>query len=702
MDSSSAPPPVVLKHSGARRGAAREEANMSTEVVIDGLHLTVEQVVEVARGRARVRLASAARARVERCRAVVDTLLESGTKVYGLTTGFGSKRDVFIDRSEVRQLQRNLIMSHACGVGRPLDEDQARATMLLRAHTLARGVSGVRPVVIEALLYMLNAGIYPYIPCKGSLGASGDLAPLSHLGLVLMGHPAGKVYGQLSNTANSRGFHTVEEPDTRTFVSSTPELLRQRFGFEPLELEAKEGLAINNGTQMMSAIGCLTLYDTERLVRSAEIACALSIEAMQGITAALDARLHDVRPYVGQIESAANLRKLVEGSEILAYSLNTALIERAQRHLDEAMAHLGAEGSHDATAVREGIGEVVQSLRQLRADPARVVDELAQQSASRSTPSHRAAQNAAFRQALSPMKAALQAMYRELLSIALSDEAVKSREACTQALDALEKAVPNQPRVQDDYSTRCMPQVAGAVRTVLAHVRENLTVEINSATDNPLIFPPEAPLELPIESYRAGLTVGACVDAVTSGGNFHGEVIAFLMDYLALGAAEIGNISERRTAHITDGNLNNGLPSLLIWKSGLNSGFMIPQYTAASLVSENKVLTHPASTDSIPSCENTEDHVSMGSIAARKARAILENVEYVVGIELLNAFQALQFRRPFRPGPAARSVCSALEQAGILPVEEDRPLYEDMEMACRLVRQGVVLRAAESAVGPLH
>lgn len=679
----------------------------SADVVIDGLHLSIEQVVQVARYRARVRLCPLARRRVERCRAVIDTLVASGTKVYGLTTGFGSKRDVFIEAAEVRQLQKNLIMSHAVGVGRPLDEDQARATMLLRANTLARGNSGVRTDVIDAILHLLNRDVYPSIPCKGSLGASGDLAPLSHLGLVLIGHPSGRVYeGELPQT-NSRGLGTVEGPDTRQFASSHSDYLRERFGFEALELEAKEGLAINNGTQMMCGIGVLTLYDTERLLRTAEVACAMSLEGLKGITAAYSERLHEVRPYDGQRASARNLRALVEGSEILEYALNMALVTSARRLLDDARAHLDLESGLDTGRLQVELARVSRSLQALSDDPYQVwrqADADLRQADTTPVVDEKLHQIRAFRHALAPIKAALHLLYRDLLLMPLSEETVKSREACTRALDALEKAVPNQPRVQDDYSTRCMPQVAGAVRQVVEHVRANLEIEINAATDNPLIFPPEAPdgsPDIDLEAYRATLDVKSCVDAVTSGGNFHGQIIAFSMDYLALGAAELGSISERRTAHLTDGHLNNGLPSLLIWRSGLNSGFMIPQYTAASLVSENKVLAHPASVDSIPSCENTEDHVSMGSIAARKAREILENVEYVVAIEVLNAYQALQFRRPFQPSPATRAVVQALEDAGITPLEEDRVLYEDMNLVCELLRTGRILRAAESVVGRL-
>lgn len=676
--------------------------NLET-VIINGHDLTVEQVVAVARYRARVELDPAARARVERCRAVVDRLLESETKVYGLTTGFGSKRDVFIGRSEVQQLQRNLVMSHACGVGRPLDEDQARATMLLRANTLALGVSGVRPDVIDIVLNMLNEGVFPYIPCQGSLGASGDLAPLSHLGLVIMGHPAGRIFKNKQRRSNSRGHRTVESPNAEAFESSTRERLLDRFGIEALELEAKEGLAINNGTQMMTGIGVLTLYDAEHLVRTAEIACAASVEAIKSIVAAYDERLHAVRPYPGQVRSAANLRRLTADSTILQQSLNMALVASARRLLEEARGHLERDTEVDVSAPIEAIDRVRDLATELVRCPETALETQLQALDASKWPDSTERQRHIFawRFVLAPMKRGAEDAYRQLLALDLGEESVKSRESVTRALDALERAVPNQPRVQDDYSTRCMPQVAGAVRTVISQCREALTVEMNAATDNPLIFPPELD-ERRLEDYRAKLTVPACVEAVTSGGNFHGEPVAFQMDFLAIGIAELGNISERRTAHLTDGNLNNGLPSLLIWKSGLNSGFMIPQYTAASLVSENKVLSHPASVDSIPSCENTEDHVSMGSIAARKARTILENVEWVVAIELLNAYQALHFRRPLTPGPATQALVRELAAHGVELVEEDRPLYEDMDKVCRLVRTGRILAAVETAVGPLE
>jgi histidine ammonia-lyase len=671
---------------------------------IDGLSLTTADVVAVARERVQVRLADSARRRVERCRAVVDKLVESETKVYGLTTGFGSKRDVFIQRSEVLILQENLIVSHACGVGRPLSEDQARATMLLRAHTLARGVSGVRPELIDAVLAMLNAGIYPYIPCKGSLGASGDLAPLSHLALVIMGHPAGKVYSEKNREVNSRGHQTVEEPWVNLFVPSTSEYLKENFQVDPVVLQAKEGLALNNGTQMMSAIGVLTLHDAERLVQNAEIACAASLESIKGVRDAYDARLQEARPFPGQIASASNLRRLLEGSEILSYEFNMAQLARALRSIDEDMETLSAERNEK---VRDALGRVDdcrQILERIRQQPAAVLksgtESLSEKERSRWT--ERQLQLRVFRLALAPAQEALQDAYRMLLDMDLDEGGLASREAIMETLNALEKAVPAHPRVQDNYSMRCMPQVAGSVRQGLAHVRTNLEIEINSATDNPLIFPPDPRSEdEPIESYAARLSIPDCVRSVSSGGNFHGEIIALSMDYLAMGIAEIGNISERRTAQMTDGHLNNGLPSLLIWKSGLNSGFMIPQYTAASIVSENKLLTHPASTDSIPSCENTEDHVSMGAIAARKAREILDNVEQLVAIEFLNAHQALCFRAPLKPGVAVSEMIRVLRDAGVTPVEEDRPLYMDMETVCQLVRRGEILMRVEASIGEL-
>jgi len=680
-------------------------ATASGIVEIDGESLSIEDVVAVARHRVKVRLSSAAKKKMDRCRAVVDLLVESETKVYGLTTGFGSKRDVFIERDEVLELQRNLIMSHAAGVGRPMDEDQARATMLLRANTLAKGVSGVRVEVVETVLAMLNAGVYPYIPEKGSLGASGDLAPLSHLALVLMGHPAGKIYSQVSEEVNTRGFLTIEEPSKSLFEPSTPERLMERFGVEPVVLQAKEGLALNNGTQLMSAIGVLTLADAESLVQTAEIACAASIESIKGVSDAFHERLHAVRPFPGQMNSAENLRRLLEGSDILTRALNMAQVTRAIRLLGEGLESLQQEKDDsylaDASAAFE---EAKAALSTIQGDPELVLREqlglLTDQQ--RNSLTLRQQQLRAFRQALSPIQETLQAGYRVLLEADLPEEVLPSREAATQALDALEAAVPKYPRVQDNYSTRCMPQVAGAVRQILSHARTNLSIEINSATDNPLIFPPSPQSEdESIESYRSRLTVPECVNSVSSGGNFHGEIVAVTMDYLSMGIAELGNISERRTAQMTDGHLNNGLPSLLIWKSGLNSGFMIPQYTAASLVSENKTLAHPACVDSIPSCENTEDHVSMGCISARKARRILENVEYVVAIELLNAFQALHFRWPFVPGPATQSVFSSLREAGVTLMEEDRPLYPDVELVCHLLRRGTILEQVQEVVGEL-
>ena len=669
------------------------------EVVIDGLSLTIEEVVAVARRRVPVRLSDGAIQRVQQCRAVVDRLVESETKVYGLTTGFGSKRDVFIEKAEVRQLQRNLIMSHAVGVGKPLPEDQARATMLLRANTLARGVSGIRVELLQVILDMLNAGVYPFIPEKGSLGASGDLAPLSHLALVIMGHPAGKVYAGSAVTANSRGEDTVEEPWLERFIPSTPETLREQFRVTPLELEAKEGLALNNGTQMMTAIGVLTLFDSEKLIRLAEVACAASVEALKGVTAAFDSRLHEVRPFPGQIASARNLRQLIQGSAILKNELNMAQVTRAIRFLEEGLESLNGNAPEN---VREQLQAAVDGLGEVQRTPEhRLEEEIAKlppDFIQRKTTRH--VQLAAYRGALRASQVSIEEAYRELLGTSEEEERSRARDCIARALLALESAVPNQPRVQDNYSIRCMPQVAGAVRQTLDHVREGLALEINAATDNPLIFaPPFASDSETLSQYKSRLTVRECVQAVSSGGNFHGEPVAFLMDYLALGIAELGSISERRTAQMTDGNLNNGLPSLLIWKSGLNSGFMIPQYTAASLVSENKGLTHPASSDSIPSCENTEDHVSMGGIAARKARDILENVEYIIAIEILNAFQGLFFREPFRPGPATEALVGCLSSAGLTRVEEDRPLHEDMNRVFQLLRQGDLLESVESALG---
>lgn len=665
---------------------------MENTVELNGTDLTLQDVLAVARGGASARLSQDAIARMHRSRAVVDRLLEEKIKVYGLTTGFGSKKNVFIDPSETQELQRNLIRSHSCGVGDPLPEDVTRATILLRANTLARGISGIRVSVVEAFLRLLELNIYPFIPNKGSLGASGDLAPLSHLALVVTGDPLGKIYDPNARDRSSGVWSTradvLERPDPAHFVPSTPERLRS-LGFEPVVLEAKEGLALNNGTQMMNAIGLLTVADVRALIQASEGACAMSFEALSGVKRAFDPMLHAARPHPGQQESAAALRAYTEGSQILRLPVNMAYINACLRALDAALFHIDQSEQVLAETIAENLRSARTLLTALQENPEAPLQglnddpELGLQS---------------YRTTLEPAKRELLRIYRSLLSSTLPPEIQQAQADLAQALQSLEKAVPAMLPVQDSYSLRCAPQVIGAARQALDHVTGVLLTEANSATDNPLIFPPTEDAQgnaLPIddlEAYKKALTAPLCRRSVCSGGNFHGEPVALVMDYLACGISEIANISERRVAQMIDGNLNQGLPSLLVHSAGLNSGFMIPQYTAASLVSENKTLAHPASVDSIPSCENTEDHVSMGTIGARKARQILLNAEHVVAIELLTAFQALHFHAPLHRGAAATALTQLFLNQGITFVEEDRPLYPDMEAVTSLIRNREIAR----------
>jgi histidine ammonia-lyase len=464
-------------------------------VLLDGEMLKIEDVVAVARQGADVELTAEARSRVLRSRAAVERLLAEGQVVYGVTTGFGHFKDQLIPPDQVAQLQRNLLRSHAVGVGEPLAAEVVRAMMLIRANTLAKGYSGVREETIDALLGLLRAGVHPVIPAQGSLGASGDLAPLAHLALVLIGE--GEAFYQ----------------DQR-FPGN---VALERAGQPPLTLGAKEGLALLNGTTQMAATGALVTYDAENLIEVADIAGALSLEALEGVTTPFDPRLHAVRPHPRQVDCAAHMRQLLAGSELVR-----------------------AEGS----------------------DP---------------------------------------------------------------------------QRVQDAYSLRCIPQVHGAVRDAVLYARWVVEIELNAASDNPLIF------------WEADQPVAL------SGGNFHGELVALAMDYLAMALTELGNISERRLNRLIDEDINDGLlPPFLIKHGGLNSGFMLTQYTAAALASENKVLAHPASADTIPTSANTEDHVSMGATAARKAQQVVKNVENILAIELLAAAQAIDFRRE-RAGRALHS-----------------------------------------------
>ena len=526
-------------------------------VTLTGSDLTIADIEAVARRGASVALDPGARERMQTARDVIEGLVADGAVVYGVTTGFGDLASTFIDPAQAGRLQENLLMSHAAGVGAPFPTEIVRAMLLLRANTLALGHSGVRPLVVDRLLAFLEAGVHPVVPEQGSLGASGDLAPLAHLALSLIGRGHVEFRGQVM-----------------------PGLLALReVGLEPLTLGAKEGLALLNGTQMMGAIGALLLADADRLMRTASVAAAMSVEALLGTDVAFAAAYQAARPHPGQVAVAAELRHLLRDS--------------------------GLQRGHHGSV----------------------------------------------------------------------------------------------HKVQDPYSLRCVPQVHGAVRDALDHLRRVLAIELNAATDNPLVFPAGG-----VTGVDTAATGGG---RVINGGNFHGEPIALALDFAKLALAELGSISERRTALLVDGRLNGGLPPFLAPSSGVESGMMIYQYTAAALASEHKVLAHPASVDSIPTSANQEDHVSMGSIAARHARAVLTGVERILAIELIVAAQALDLRVALlaagggggagaatTPGVGVAEAVRRI-RARIAHLDRDREPGPDLAAATALVHEGVLADLAE-------
>jgi histidine ammonia-lyase len=525
-------------------------------VVLTGADLSIADVEAVARHGARAALDDGARRRMQEARDVIVGLVARGDVVYGVTTGFGDLASTFIPREDAAGLQENLLASHAAGVGEPFEAEVVRAMLLLRANTLALGHSGCRPLLVDRICRFLELGLHPVVPCQGSVGASGDLAPLAHLALPLIGRGEVELHGQ---------------------VMPAMAALRE-VGLEPLALEPKEGLALLNGTQLMSALGALLLADGDRLTRTASVAAAMTVEALLGTEVAYAAPYQLARPHPGQVAVAAELRHLLRDS--------------------------GLQRGHHGSA----------------------------------------------------------------------------------------------HKVQDPYSLRCVPQVHGAVRDALEHLRRVLDIELNSATDNPLVFPSGG--EVPADALATGGGL------VISGGNFHGEPIALALDFAKLALAELGAISERRTALLLDPRLNGGLPAFLSPDPGRNSGLMIVQYTAAALASENKVLAHPSSADSIPTSANQEDHVSMGAAAARHARTVLGHVEQIVGIELLCAAQALELRvsalaseHPGGPASGARPGAGVIEalamvRARIPPLAADREPGPDLEAALRLVRDGALAALA--------
>ncbi len=521
---------------------------------INGNDLTLDDLREVAYERRPVLLDPDARLAVEKARAVVDDVVDNNQVAYAVTTGVGKLSDVRIEPAQVRELQVNLIRSHAVGVGEPLSEPETRAMMLLRANSLAKGFSGVRPGLIDLLCEMLNRGVHPVIPSQGSVGASGDLAPLAHLGLVVIGEGEAMYHPEPRHKPRRAG-----DPTGRRI--SGADALR-RVGIKPLALEAKEAISLINGTQAMVAVGALALLAAEVMVDSADVIGSLSLDALRGTDVAFDERIQQARPHPGQLQTAANLRRLLEGS-----------------------------------AIRE---------------------------------SH--------------------------------------RENCN--------------RVQDAYSLRCMPQVHGAVRDTVAHCRRVLETEMNSAVDNPLIFPTPKKVGAP---QVPG--VATAHGDIVSGGNFHGEPVAFALDFLAIALTALAGISERRLERLVNPSLNEGLPPFLAPGAGLNSGFMMAQVTAAALASENKVLAHPASVDSITTSGNKEDYVSMGMAAGIKLKKIVANTRNVLAIEAIAAAQAIDFLAPLKPSKLGQAAMAEI-RANSPRLEKDRSLAPDFARMADAIARG--------------
>lgn len=501
------------------------------KIIINGNDLRLEDIINVARNNYQVEISEEAIKRVEKSRRIVDKIVEEDRVVYGITTGFGKFSDISISGEDCKTLQRNLIISHACGFGDSLDTDIVRTIILLRANALSKGYSGIRLSTLKTLVAMLNKGVHPIIPEKGSLGASGDLAPLSHMVLPMIGEGEAEYQGKIVD-----GREAMNEA-----------------GIEVVQLIAKEGLALINGTQVMTAIGALALWDGINLIKSGDIAAALTVEALRGIRDAFDLRTHNIRPHEGQIETAKNILALVDGSSLVTSQ-----------------------------------GEI---------------------------------------------------------------------------------------RVQDAYTLRCIPQIHGASKDALNYAKYKVEIEINSVTDNPIIT-------------EEG--------DVISGGNFHGQPMALTFDFLGIAMSEIANVSERRLERLINYQLND-LPAFLVKHGGLNSGFMITQYAAAALVSENKILAHPASVDSIPSSANQEDHVSMGTIAARKARDIIRNAERVVATEILAACQAIDFREEYTLGKGTKVAYKTVRDT-VNFIDNDVVMYKEIDKVTKLLRSGELTNKVEEVV----
>ncbi len=505
-------------------------------VVIDGTSLTIEDVVKVARHNESVELAETSLDGIQSSRDVIERAVNEGRTVYGVNTGFGDLSEVCIESKDLAKLQINLIRSHSAGVGPPFSIEVARGMLLLRANALAKGFSGVRLDVIQILIDMLNGGVTPVVPQQGSVGSSGDLAPLAHMALVMIGE--------------GEAYYKGEQIDGGEALN--------RAGIKPLVLQAKEGVALINGTQPMCAVGSIVVYDALTLLKDACIAASMSLEALKGTRTAFDERIHNVRRHEGQTDVARAMLEILRDSEI------------NQSHVDCGIVH-------------------------------------------------------------------------------------------------------------DAYSLRCIPQVLGASLDAVRYAQTTLEIEINSASDNPLVFPDN--------------------DEVVSGGNFHGQPIALAMDFVGIALSEIANISERRVNRLVNPNLS-GLPAFLTTESGLETGLMIAQYTAAALVSENKVLAHPASVDSIPTSADQEDHVSMGTISARKAAQILDNVKNVIAIEYMCAAQGLSLLLPLQPSEPLKLAFDLIREV-VPQLDDDRPLQPDIVGIRAMIDSELIVAGVEKISGTL-
>jgi histidine ammonia-lyase len=509
---------------------------MMKPIIIGVERMTLEDLIAISRRGAKVRLAEESEQRIEKARKLIDQWVKEEKSIYGVTTGFGALSDVAISTKDTRQLQQNILMSHSAGTGNMLDEETVRAVMALRIKDFAMGRSGIRLETVEHLITLLNKGVVPMVPEKGSVGASGDLTPLAHLSLVLIGR--GKAFYNTKKLSGSDALNHC--------------------GLTPLRLEAAEGLALINGTQVMTAIGGISVYDALNLAKLTDIAAAVTLEVLMGSRMEFDPRIHQVRPHPGQAASADNMFRITRNSEI-----------------------------------------------------------------------------------------------------------VTSHKDCH--------------RIQDAYTLRCSPQVHGASRDAVFYSKRVVETEMNASTNNPLIFSDSQEFLL--------------------GGNFHGQPVALAMDFLGMAVSEFANISERRIERLVNPMLS-GLPAFLVSDGGLNSGYMIAQYTAAALVSENKILSHPACVDSIPTSANKEDHVSMGTISARKCRDIIKNAEDVIAIELLCGAQALDLFTNMKPGEGSLSAYAAIRN--VVPhLEKDRILHEDIHKVKELMKNGVIIDAVEQKVGKL-